>query len=175
MPSYRPSHCGLICTPFPSFVHLGFTVLNLVPVLPSFTFTGGNNVTLRGSTDPNWGWIDGHDQAWWDTRNQDNRPHTFTFAKVSNGVIRDMRHLSQTTSKTAAYLIQPGPSFPPLRARLEVDHDLSSGTTYVANATGREVVIFDLYPNTASNIVAKDIFSTTNSLHPVTTLCDLPR
>jgi hypothetical protein len=28
-----------------------------------FTFTGGNNVTLRGTTDPQWGWIDGHGQA----------------------------------------------------------------------------------------------------------------
>lgn len=26
------------------------------------TFTGGTNVTLRGSTDPKWGWIDGHGQ-----------------------------------------------------------------------------------------------------------------
>ena len=28
-----------------------------------FTFTGGTNVTLRGSTDPNWGWVDAHGQA----------------------------------------------------------------------------------------------------------------
>ena len=28
-----------------------------------FTFTGGTNVTLRGSTDPDWGWVDGHGQA----------------------------------------------------------------------------------------------------------------
>lgn len=27
------------------------------------TFTGGNNVTLRGSTDPHWGWINGKGQA----------------------------------------------------------------------------------------------------------------
>ena len=28
-----------------------------------FSFNGGRNVTLRGSTDPEWGWIDGHGQA----------------------------------------------------------------------------------------------------------------
>ena len=31
--------------------------------LDRFTFTGGTNVTLRGSTDPNWGWVDAHGQA----------------------------------------------------------------------------------------------------------------
>ncbi|KAF8079271.1 pectin lyase-like protein [Lyophyllum atratum] len=56
-----------------------------------FGFSGGNNVTLRGSTDPNWGWIDGHGQAWWNTRNQVNRPHGFAFSKINNGVIRDMK------------------------------------------------------------------------------------
>jgi hypothetical protein len=28
-----------------------------------FSFAGGNNITLRGSTDPKWGWVDGHGQA----------------------------------------------------------------------------------------------------------------
>lgn len=28
-----------------------------------FAFSGGNNVTLRGSEDPEWGWVDGHGQA----------------------------------------------------------------------------------------------------------------
>ncbi|KAF9469492.1 pectin lyase-like protein [Collybia nuda] len=56
-----------------------------------FTFTGGNNVTMRGSLDPNWGWIDGHGQGWWDARNQVNRPHGFAFSKISNGIIRDMK------------------------------------------------------------------------------------
>lgn len=28
-----------------------------------FAFTGGNNVTLRGSLDPEWGWVDAHGQA----------------------------------------------------------------------------------------------------------------
>lgn len=32
-------------------------------VPPRFTFTGGTNVTLRGSTDDDWGWVDGHGQA----------------------------------------------------------------------------------------------------------------
>ncbi|KAJ7144808.1 pectin lyase fold/virulence factor [Mycena crocata] len=56
-----------------------------------FTFSGGNNVTLRGSTDPRWGWVDGHGQAWWDAVQQVNRPHGWAFAKITNGVIRDMK------------------------------------------------------------------------------------
>ncbi|KAF5313038.1 hypothetical protein D9619_002417 [Psilocybe cf. subviscida] len=56
-----------------------------------FTFSGGNNVTLRGSTNPNWGWIDGKGQAWWDAMQQTNRPHGISFSKIANGVIRDMK------------------------------------------------------------------------------------
>ncbi|KAJ7696742.1 pectin lyase fold/virulence factor [Mycena rosella] len=56
-----------------------------------FTFTGGKNVTLRGSTDPKWGWVDGHGQAWWDAVQQVNRPHGWAFSKITNGVIRDMK------------------------------------------------------------------------------------
>jgi len=56
-----------------------------------FTFTGGNNVTLRGSTDSKWGWVDGHGQAWWDVNNQINRPHGWAFSKITNGVIQDMK------------------------------------------------------------------------------------
>ncbi|KAL4251280.1 glycosyl hydrolase 28 family protein [Abortiporus biennis] len=56
-----------------------------------FTFTGGTNVTLRGSTDPNWGWVDGHGQAWWDINQQVNRPHGWAFSKITNGIIRDMK------------------------------------------------------------------------------------
>ncbi|PIL31273.1 hypothetical protein GSI_05971 [Ganoderma sinense ZZ0214-1] len=56
-----------------------------------FTFTGGTNVTLRGSTDPNWGWIDAHGQAWWDAGQQTNRPHGWAFSKITNGVIRDLK------------------------------------------------------------------------------------
>ncbi|KAK0479680.1 pectin lyase fold/virulence factor [Armillaria novae-zelandiae] len=55
------------------------------------SFSGGDNVTLRGSTDPNWGWVDAHGQAWWDTTEQTNRPHGWSFSKISNGVIRDMK------------------------------------------------------------------------------------
>ncbi|KAL5534476.1 hypothetical protein ACEPAG_938 [Sanghuangporus baumii] len=54
-------------------------------------FSGGSNVTLRGSTDPQWGWIDGHGQAWWDAMNQENRPHGIAFSKIAGGVIRDMK------------------------------------------------------------------------------------
>ncbi|KAJ6606793.1 pectin lyase-like protein [Mycena sp. CBHHK59/15] len=56
-----------------------------------FTFSGGKNVTLRGSTDPKWGWVDGHGQAWWDAVQQVNRPHGWAFSKITNGVIRDMK------------------------------------------------------------------------------------
>ncbi|KAI0756237.1 pectin lyase fold/virulence factor [Daedaleopsis nitida] len=56
-----------------------------------FAFNGGNNVTLRGSTDPNWGWVDAHGQAWWDAMQQTNRPHGWSFKNINNGVIRDMK------------------------------------------------------------------------------------
>ncbi|KAF9473888.1 pectin lyase-like protein [Pholiota conissans] len=55
------------------------------------TFTGGTNVTLRGSLNPKWGWIDGHGQVWWDAVQQVNRPHGIAFSKIINGVIRDMK------------------------------------------------------------------------------------
>ncbi|KAJ7830641.1 pectin lyase-like protein [Mycena olivaceomarginata] len=51
---------------------------------PWMTFTGGTNVTLRGTADREWGWIDGHGQAWWDAMQQFNRPHGY-------GTIRDMK------------------------------------------------------------------------------------
>jgi len=43
---------------------------------------------------------------------------------------------------------------------------------YVPVATGREVVIFDLYAGNASNIVAKDIYAVTQDSAPVTVMCD---
>ncbi|CAA7265052.1 unnamed protein product [Cyclocybe aegerita] len=54
-------------------------------------FTGGQNVTLRGSKNPKWGWIDGHGQPWWDAQQQVNRPHGLTFGNINQGVIRDMK------------------------------------------------------------------------------------
>ncbi|TDL28064.1 pectin lyase-like protein [Rickenella mellea] len=56
-----------------------------------FSFSGGTNVTLRGTLDPEWGWVDGHGQAWWDANNQVNRPHGWAFSKINGGVIRDMK------------------------------------------------------------------------------------
>lgn len=56
-----------------------------------FTFSGGQNVTLRGSTDAQWGWVNGHGQAWWDAQQQTNRPHGWAFSKIQGGVIRDMK------------------------------------------------------------------------------------
>ncbi|KAI9566394.1 hypothetical protein HD554DRAFT_2206070 [Boletus coccyginus] len=42
----------------------------------------------------------------------------------------------------------------------------------VPGATGREVVIFDLYPGTATNIVAGNLFARTLTGAPVTTKCN---
>ncbi|KXN83335.1 putative exopolygalacturonase C [Leucoagaricus sp. SymC.cos] len=55
------------------------------------TFNGGTNVTLRGTTDPQWGWIDAHGQAWWDAGVLDQRPNGITFGHITDGVIRDMK------------------------------------------------------------------------------------
>ncbi|KAH7343202.1 pectin lyase fold/virulence factor [Rhizoctonia solani] len=61
------------------------------PTFPRFWIKiTGTNVTLRGTTDPDWGWIDGHGQQWWDTVEQTNRPHGIGFT-VTNGVIKDMK------------------------------------------------------------------------------------
>ncbi|THH19377.1 hypothetical protein EW146_g1787 [Bondarzewia mesenterica] len=91
-----------------------------------FTFTGGNNVTLRGSTDKEWGWVDAHGQAvvivpspriysslwlthalfqWWDAVEQTNRPHGWAFSKISNGVIRDMKLWKASCSPLATFAI----------------------------------------------------------------------
>ncbi|KAG0697728.1 glycoside hydrolase family 28 protein [Suillus ampliporus] len=62
-----------------------------IKTVQEISFTGGNNVTLRGNADPNWGWVDGHGQQWWVTMQQTNRPHGWLFGDVTNGVIRDMK------------------------------------------------------------------------------------
>ncbi|KAJ3715867.1 pectin lyase-like protein [Lentinula raphanica] len=56
-----------------------------------FDFTGGTNVTVQGSTDPDWGWIDGHGQAWWDINQQTNRPHGWAFSHITDGAIRNLK------------------------------------------------------------------------------------
>jgi hypothetical protein len=38
-------------------------VLLLTITVIRVTFIGGDNVTLRGTTDPSWGWVDAHGQA----------------------------------------------------------------------------------------------------------------
>jgi len=35
---------------------------NLTATFFRFTFKGGSNVTLEGSKDPGWGWVDSHGQ-----------------------------------------------------------------------------------------------------------------
>ncbi|KAH7911624.1 glycoside hydrolase family 28 protein [Hygrophoropsis aurantiaca] len=54
-------------------------------------FTGGNNVTLRGTTDPDWGWVDGHGQQWWDLVQQVNRPYGWLFGNITDGIIQNMK------------------------------------------------------------------------------------
>ncbi|RDB24421.1 putative exopolygalacturonase C [Hypsizygus marmoreus] len=43
---------------------------------------------------------------------------------------------------------------------------------FVPGATGKEIAILDLYPGTASNIVAKDIVAKTKTGSPVAVMCD---
>lgn len=60
-----------------------------------FKFTGGSNVTLEGSRNPNWGWVNSHGQQWWDVMqdlaSQVNRPKGWGFQKIINGEIRYMK------------------------------------------------------------------------------------
>ncbi|KAG6827103.1 hypothetical protein H0H92_013215 [Tricholoma furcatifolium] len=271
-----------------------------------FTWDGGSNVTLRGSTDPEWGWVDGHGQAWWDTQNQVNRPHGYAFSKINGGVIRDMKiwmcvlssdgfssggsnmlfennhvengddcltvgsgsinitfrnsycanghglsigslgesgavanvqnvlfdnvlmkntlygarfkswtggngiaknitwkNIALSNVRMPIYVTQnywdqedgPDPNtgngaavnnthiqdflFQNFVGTINDDPNYFEGSCvsdpcwyYVANATGREVVIFDLYPNTTSNIVAQDLFTVTDDLRPVAVMCN---
>ncbi|KAG8981462.1 hypothetical protein FRB90_007243, partial [Tulasnella sp. 427] len=70
------------------------TIQNIVAnttIYTGFWFDiAGTNVTLKGNTEPQWGWVDGHGQQWWDAMNQTNRPHGWRF-KVTNGIIQDMK------------------------------------------------------------------------------------
>lgn len=50
----------------------------------------GTNITFRGSTDKEWGWINAFGQQWWDAQNQTNRPHGFKF-DVDNFLLSDMK------------------------------------------------------------------------------------
>ena len=78
-----------------------------------FQFSGGSNVTLEGSQDPHWGWVNSHGQQvgeklsiidgcvlievyqWWDamqtTASQVNRPDGWGFQSITNGEIRYMK------------------------------------------------------------------------------------
>ena len=85
------------------------------PAFPRFAFTGGSNVTLEGSTNPSWGWVNSHGQQveskmliasdrvltgfhqWWDVMQelalQVNRPRGWGFQNITNGEIKDMKLL----------------------------------------------------------------------------------
>lgn len=53
--SYRVSQGGGQCLPVPSKRNFTLTLFR-------FKFTGGSNVTLEGSKDSDWGWVDSHGQ-----------------------------------------------------------------------------------------------------------------
>jgi hypothetical protein len=46
------------CRPSPGKQH----AYTLISPTGRFRFSGGTNVTLEGSTDPHWGWVDAHGQ-----------------------------------------------------------------------------------------------------------------
>ena len=76
-------------------------------------FSGGSNVTLEGSRDPQWGWVNSHGQQvgetllftgrcvlikayqWWDVMQeldlQVNRPRGWGFQKITDGEIKYMK------------------------------------------------------------------------------------
>jgi hypothetical protein len=82
---------------------------NFTPTFLRFTFTGGSNVTLEGSTDPSWGWVSSHGQQvrektliingrvltrvyqWWDVKLQVNRPPGWGFQGITKGEIKHMK------------------------------------------------------------------------------------
>ncbi|KAG6871941.1 hypothetical protein C0995_014723, partial [Termitomyces sp. Mi166 len=71
------------------FTPIKFPVLNNVEIRIEGNLSYPTDIpTIQ---DPNWGWIDGHGQAWWDTQNQVNRPHGIAFSNIRNGVIRDIK------------------------------------------------------------------------------------
>ncbi|KAF8899390.1 pectin lyase-like protein [Infundibulicybe gibba] len=65
-----------------------------------FSFTGGNNVTLRGSLDPRWGWVDGHGQAWWDANQQ---PVAWNFATSGSSNLHAFNNKIVAVSDTNSF------------------------------------------------------------------------
>ncbi|KAG6847707.1 hypothetical protein H0H93_006412, partial [Arthromyces matolae] len=113
--------------------------------LARIAFTGGNNVTLRGSTDPEWGWIDGQGQAWWDTQNQVNRPNGIAFSKISNGVIRDM--------KIWKVLYSGYPSFPVLfltKLRQPIAHNFATSGATNLHVFNNKILAASSNPNVSA-------------------------
>ncbi|KAF8527382.1 pectin lyase fold/virulence factor [Hysterangium stoloniferum] len=51
----------------------------------------GTNVTLRGTKDPNWGWIDAHGQAWWDAVQQVSRPGIWKIKGTGGTIVHDIK------------------------------------------------------------------------------------
>ena len=86
---------------------------NLTHTRCRFTFKGGSNVTLEGTQDSNWGWVSSNGQQvreallptysrvltnmrqWWDAmqtlKSRVNRPHGWSFNKITNGEIKYMK------------------------------------------------------------------------------------
>jgi len=51
----------------------------------------GTNITLRGTKDPEWGWIDSHGQAWWDAGQQVNRPFGWKIQSYGGIIVKDIK------------------------------------------------------------------------------------
>ncbi|KAF9783457.1 pectin lyase-like protein [Thelephora terrestris] len=60
-----------------------------------FSFSGGTNIKVQGSQDPNWGWINANGQKWWDAMQQVslqvNRPPGWGFNGISTGEIVNLK------------------------------------------------------------------------------------
>lgn len=116
---------------FPSLVNRNLTST------PRFRFTGGTNVTLEGSRDPHWGWVNSYGQQvgektqiisgraltefyqWWDAMQeialQVNRPHGWGFQNIVNGEIKYMKLWQVSADEN--YLCRRGSEIYPSSAR----------------------------------------------------------
>ncbi|KAJ3124577.1 hypothetical protein HK100_011190 [Physocladia obscura] len=59
----------------------------------SWFFFQGNQVSIHGSEDPNWGWFEGYGEQWWGLPSSAYRPRLATF-NVNNGYIENLKHHS---------------------------------------------------------------------------------
>ncbi|KAJ3378281.1 hypothetical protein HDU84_007699 [Entophlyctis sp. JEL0112] len=57
----------------------------------SWIFFEGSQVSVHGSTDPNWGWFEGYGEQWWGNPQSAYRPRLATF-KVNDGYLVNLKH-----------------------------------------------------------------------------------